>query len=119
MNTEAQIVEMAKICCLICEFEHCGECLNGPGLGNCGMAMLTAQKLYNAGYRKASDVVAEIFEEIINPINRAIQFYDMLSINTFDSIEQARASASKEALQAIRDTFSELRKKYIKSEGEE
>ena len=64
MNTEEQIVEMAKICCLICEFEHCGKCLNGPGLGNCGMAMLTAQKLYNAGYRKESEVVAEIFAEI-------------------------------------------------------
>ena len=64
MTTEEQIVEMAKICCLICEFEHCGKCLNGPGLGNCYMATLTAQKLYNAGYRKASDVVAEVFEEI-------------------------------------------------------
>ncbi len=64
MTTEEQIVEMSKICCDICEFEHCGKCLNNLDLGDCYMAMHTARKLYNAGYQKVSEVVAKIFTEI-------------------------------------------------------
>ena len=59
---DKQIEEMAKICCELCEFEHCGECTNDDvdcGIGECYVAEYTAKKLYEAGYRKQSEGGAE------------------------------------------------------------
>ena len=63
---EKQIEEMAKICCNTCEF-GCGfngECDLDTDYRTCGVTKETAEHLYNAGYRKASEVAREIFEEI-------------------------------------------------------
>ena len=63
MNRDKQIEEMAKeICseydCIIpchsCAYYECANCRDTK----------SAVKLYNAGYRKASDVAREIFEDI-------------------------------------------------------
>ena len=54
----------------------------------------------------------EVLEEIENSLDQTIQFYNMITINTFDAIEQAKARASKEALQAICNYLAELKKKY-------
>ena len=116
---EKQIEEMAKDLhrnrCGGCGEELCEYKIPTNDEFSC-IDYKTATALYTAGYRKASDVAEEIFAEIVKPIDRAIQFYDMLSINTFDSIEQAKARASKEALQAIRETFAKLKKKYTEED---
>lgn len=99
MSTEEQIVEMAKICCGICEFEHCGKCLNNLDLGECYMATHTAQKLYNASYQKVSEVVAKIFAELKE---KYIEYF-------FDG--------TKGIIVFRKDDLDELEKKYTESEG--
>ena len=60
MSRDKQIEEMASIINLPCS-GHCEEC---PSL-DCGcLEKLRAVSLYNAGYRKASDLAEEIFAEI-------------------------------------------------------
>ena len=58
MNREKQIEEMAKIIHPYCK----APCPNGGCIG-CFSYRLS-EALYNAGYRKASEVAREIFEEI-------------------------------------------------------
>ena len=99
MSTEEQIKEMAKICCYICEFEHCGKCLNDLDLGDCYIAMHTAQKLYNAGYQKVSEIVAKIFEELKEKYTAC--FFD----------------GTKDIITFRKDDLEELEKKYTESEG--
>ena len=58
MNKEKQIEEMAKT---VCHLDRtCDQCMTSF---EC-KAMTYAKRFYNAGYRKASDVASEIFEEI-------------------------------------------------------
>ena len=64
MVSDKQIEEMAKYCCFPCEMEHNGKCIENNDPCKCYIANETAKALYNAGYRKASDVAMEIFEEI-------------------------------------------------------
>lgn len=60
MNREKQIEEMTKdLCDIECKGMKCNEC---DGYG-CEYRM-TAEALYTAGYRKASEVAREIFAEI-------------------------------------------------------
>lgn len=89
MNKEKQIEEMARIICSshnnnACVFNHepCDFKCSANG---------EAIKLYNAGYRKASDVAREIFEEI-----------DRMCIDTFGNFNHR--------------VFAELKKKYTESE---
>ena len=53
-----QIEEMAKYCCNACEMGFVGDCAeNGKdGYKNCGLAKETAEMIYNAGYRKLSEI---------------------------------------------------------------
>jgi hypothetical protein len=74
MSRDKQIKEMAKHChfyydgnCILCE-ELWVECDT-----KCDMCEF-AKQLYNAGYRKASDVAEEIFAEIgkLRPITKLV-----------------------------------------------
>lgn len=61
MDKKKQIEEMAKYCCGCCEMSWgCddGDCAEKgeDGYKNCGLAKGTAEKLYNAGYRKIPEV---------------------------------------------------------------
>ena len=74
MSRDKQIEEMAKICCNTCEF-GCGfngECDLGNDYRTCGVSKETAEALYNAGYRKTSDIAREIFEEIDRMIYKVL-----------------------------------------------
>jgi hypothetical protein len=56
---DKQIAEMAKsICDIQCNGMKCNEC------DTCCEYRMQAIALYNAGYRKSTDVAREIFEEI-------------------------------------------------------
>ena len=60
MSRDKQIEEMASIMNLPCS----GRCEECPSL-DCGcLEKLRAVSLYNAGYRKATEVAEEIFAEI-------------------------------------------------------
>lgn len=63
---DKQIEEMARAMCLR---EHCPvkSCIKV----NCEKTWL-AEALYNAGYRKASDVAREIFEEVMQALEKGI-----------------------------------------------
>ena len=63
MSKEKQIEEMAKV--IDSEYDCIIPCKECPyyNYTNC-TDVKSAIKLYNAGYRKQSDVVREIFEEI-------------------------------------------------------
>ena len=98
MDKEKQIDEMLEAM-----NESCGSCF-GPGEAEC---------IYNAGYRKASEVAREIFEEIEREINDALQSnYKVLPL-----IEQSEALWNREngkidALRGIEGYIAELKKKY-------
>ena len=91
MNRDKQIEETAQ--------DICGYCAGGIcrlDSGKCDLKCSyheIVEKCYNAGYRKASDVASEIFEELEDVIN---------NIGYFDEID-----------------FETLKKKYTESEDEE
>ena len=60
MNEEKQIEEMARTICNGCcvDHKHCGFISNHK---LCPTALSDAENLYNANYRKQSDVAKEIF----------------------------------------------------------
>jgi hypothetical protein len=70
MEKEKQIEEMAKDLCRNSLTEYCasGRCQNP----NCLVNAKALETLYNAGYRKASDVAEEIFAEIEEGIKSAV-----------------------------------------------
>ena len=62
MNRDKQIEDMAEIICQHTSFDTMrDECAE------------SAEALYDAGYRKASDVAREIFEELHREIERALE----------------------------------------------
>ena len=63
MNKDKQIEEMARDICHL--FKTCEECQSvSPIIKDNCKAMVYAKRAVDAGYRKASDVAREIFEEI-------------------------------------------------------
>lgn len=70
MDKEKQIEEMAKVLCQNVLTEYCasGSCSNS----NCLVNAKALYTLYNAGYRKASEVAREIFEEIERVVGYAL-----------------------------------------------
>ena len=86
LNKDKQIEKMAKVigdADQRCYEMDCDDCpLHDTELGLC-KEKFNATELYNAGYRKASDVAREIFEEIEEGIKSAIaalQFSSDLSL---------------------------------------
>ena len=89
-NKDKQIEEMCKI---VCQCNNNGTCIISLRPCDCECSLATELgKLYNAGYRKASEVAREIFEEI-----------DRMCIDTFGNFNHR--------------VFAELKEKY--TEGEE
>lgn len=62
MTENEQIEEMALV---MCGRESCMTCTHFVNATKCA-AIVSAKKLYNADYRKASEVAREIFEEIVD-----------------------------------------------------
>ena len=64
MSREKQIEEMAKVLCnsIMCDLETFDNCRMPQG--NCSRCQRVAKDLYNADYRKQSEVAKEIFDEI-------------------------------------------------------
>ena len=94
MNRDKQIEEMTKLICSTCqrELDPCGS--KKP----CRSAIAECNDLYNAGYRKASDVAREIFEEIEELI--------------YSKCFSVRANRDVTGLIIDGEMFTELKKKY-------
>ena len=99
MNVEKQIEEMARV--IKCDANTSLECPETT----CGVCR--AKRLYNAGYRKASDVAREIFEEIEG----------VLAVYTHTSKSEDYDNGIYDALEWVDSKVAELKKKY-ESEGE-
>ena len=76
-----QIEEMANDLCLcsICDLEDYDDCTVKDS-GKCYKATQLAEKLYSKGYRLASEVAREIFEEIEDILNN-VGYFDELDLN--------------------------------------
>lgn len=114
MSREKQIEEMAKAVCVNCTSEVCasGRCAYQY---DCPLSMETIKRLHLKGYRKASDVAAEIFAEIddFQSILRHI-FLDMCDGNDYNTLNLLQIDSAIEAL--FDSKIAELKKKYTKQE---
>ena len=106
MNRDKQIEEMAKIChfyddgiCHLCE-ELLVSCDR-----KCDLAILV-ENLYTEGYRKASDVAREIFEDIDRILGMLM--VDYANFNRFSEADTIRY--------AITYLLDELKKKHTQEE---
>ena len=107
MNKEKQIEEMAKIFCGMkngcdgCMWDkvHCYE-------------RNDAKALYNAGYRKASEVAREIFEEIERFLYMHFRFCKEEIGNDDTEYVKGRLELNTQ----IQNLIAELKKKYTESE---
>ena len=63
MSKDKHIEEMAKVLCKDCARDALPCSLTITGI-MCDAVMEQAEALYNAGYRKSTDVASEIFEEL-------------------------------------------------------
>lgn len=61
MSDKKQIDEIAKYCCSPCEMEGNGNCIEGNQPHKCYIALESAKRLYNAGYRQ--QIEAEWIED--------------------------------------------------------
>ena len=116
MSRENQIEEMAKVIVgANCTKEPCDEC---RWAGYASEAVdcteyLIAEHLYNAGYRKSTEVAEEIFGEI----ERAFfNYYDSTVTYSSPTIPYHMREAVAFSLNEIFMKIAELKKKYTKSE---
>ena len=113
MSRDKQIEEMAKYCCNPCDFESNGKCVLDHPIGECEIATETAKALYNAGYRKASEVIDEILA-IISSKYEAVTTDCHLNMRygNVDTPNGMRDLGKAEMLKYIGDKIAELKKKY-------
>ena len=97
MSRDKQIEEMAKLLCSTCYETNEEDCKKFEGV--CGIC--DANRLYNAGYRKSTDIAEEIFAEI-DTLLQLGRRYNMMQGDyyTFE----------------LRQSIAELKKKYTERE---
>ena len=82
---------------------------------------ILAATLYNAGYRKASDVAREIFEEIEENLNNLIRYYKekrkYVTEVEYNELEQRYCDIKIRTFEERLLKIAKLKKKY--TEGEE
>ena len=109
-----QIEEMAHLIAIPCSerIEYDGVCVDDKECGECHTCTEAAKAIYNAGYRKSTDVAREIFEEIDKELSEDEQEFERLDKLYQDEVhDYARIYVDD-----LRERFAELKKKY-ESEG--
>ena len=111
MNRDKQIEEMARD---LCECYNCdGTCYQDDKPCDLKCDEYTnAQYLYEKGYRKASDVAREIFEEIEKIRAKEILRCEILRENESDLSERKYWEGGEHSLRQFTYWFNELKKKY-------
>lgn len=107
MTKDKHIEEMAKV------IARRSKDFRNPKIAFMTTAEKTAESIYNAGYRKASDLAREIFEEIEKTAKDAIRFCERYGV--IPMIREAKISCYKDLICYI----AELKKKYTESEDTE
>ncbi len=111
-----QIEEMALI---ICGNKDCTKCISNMGLRKCG-AMAYAERLYNAGYRKQSEV------EMLQGALKAEELHNKLTMEMAQkALQNAKAEVANEIFEEFEEyfffnqpkpldyaTFHKIKKKY-------
>lgn len=96
-NDREKIVEMGKILCKNFKwrcYKDCEDGLECEAFGSC-------ERLYEAGYRKASEVAREIFEDIENVLSENFHADCIMGDCVVDYYDDN-----------LRDDIAELKKKY-------
>ena len=119
-SRDKQIEEMAKVLC--CDYDDCTQCIckSIESEGDGCTVKSDCEKLYNADYRKASDVAREIFEEIDESFSQMLEEAE----NTIaDAIQEENRSVARiaqygrDVLILARNTLGKILKKKYESEG--
>ena len=117
MNREKQIEEMANA-----YYEAMLKARGTIGSMNGGAPKWYATELYNAGYRKASDVAREIFEEIeecyVQMIEEADNTIEEAILDANHSLART-ARYGKDVMLLTLDTLRKMLKKKYESEKRE
>ena len=113
MSKDKQIEEMAKVI---------KSSLDGLGSGNFNftgneISAMFAKSLYNAGYRKASEVAREIFEELLKDITHGLEIARSTRKKFLHNIERNNIwvyhyDGEIKALEGMECLIAELKKKY-------
>lgn len=77
-----------------------------------------AEAVYNAGYRKASDVAEEIFAEIHQRLDSNIECHEITAILTNSKRAKEDYEIAKRTLIDVRHYIAELRKKYTEEQND-
>lgn len=116
--TKSEIInEMLELSCTyrhdgICEISQ-RYCMDTPCNGYKNM-----EKLFDAGYRKASDVAREIFEEIDDLLHHDERdFDDLMDSETAPEIYNEHLACSN-YIYGVRQAIAELKIKYMENKGE-
>lgn len=115
MNTEKQIEEMviAKTICASCDInDHCYFLSNDE---MCTTVLKDAEALYNAGYRKSSEVAEEIFAAFRAEMRSEIARNEALFAEGEDDFYEGRNDAFRTAINCL----AELKNKYTESENDD
>lgn len=76
-----------------------------------------AESIYNADYRKQSEVAKEIFEKIDKIISKEMHRYEAMRAKSEDFKEMKFWEGGKYSLQQISYWYAELKKKYAGESG--
>lgn len=105
MSRDKQIREMEQIGSKHpCDREDCSKCLAMNRRCN---DFLFAERLYNAGYRKASDLAEEIFAEIEETFKECLWFLENHP-SDYPRMDRTKINVYKDNLQYI----GEIKNKY-------
>jgi hypothetical protein len=110
MSRDKQIEEMAKT---VCHLDRtCDQCMTSF---EC-KAMTYAKRFYDKGYRKASEVAREIFEEIEENLNNLIRYYKekrkYVTEIEYSELEQRYCDIKIKTFEERLLKIANLRKKY-------
>ena len=105
MNRDKQIEEMKQIIYENTEFDTMWDEIEA-----------SAKALYNAGYRKASEVAREIFEELEQNLNNLIRYYKekrkYVTEIEYSELEQRYCDIKIRTFEERLLKIAELKKKY-------
>ena len=113
MSREKQIEEMARELCDATQKTNQGCNSICYPRGRCAHCKVMAEHLYNAGYRKSTEVAEEIINEAIQVVNSLLnEIYLLDSLDDLKPYEQAMIRGERKGALLIIKRLAELKKKY-------
>ena len=111
MNKEKQIEEMAKA------IEQARiKATDTTNSMNYGFGGWYAKELYNAGYRKASEVTLEVIDEALKIAKEIADNCGELAVLEENAIKRIEAKGEQIGALLVLEAVAELKKKYMEGE---